>query len=122
MNKQTMDTVPEEEIYSKQKLVWEDGIDANKKPFLDAKTKMKHSNVTENSHKKVTTRGMKRVVITDINTFLEAFYSTVVILNQNQDAQNAGYNKADDNIYSKLNINSTKQRIKKKHKGRVRNH
>nr|XP_022337879.1 uncharacterized protein LOC111133645 isoform X2 [Crassostrea virginica]XP_022337880.1 uncharacterized protein LOC111133645 isoform X2 [Crassostrea virginica] len=118
LNKQTMDTVPEEEIYSKQKLVWEEGNDANKEPFLDAQTKMKHSNVTENNHKKVTTGGMKRVEITDNNSFLEASYSTVVILNQNQDAQNAGYNNADDNIYSKVNINSTKQRIKKEAQGK----
>ena len=51
--------------------------------------------------------------ITDSSTFLEASYSTVVILNQIQDIQNAGYNKADDNINSKVNINGTKQLSKK---------
>lgn len=56
---------------------------------------------------------MKRVEITDSNTFLEASYSTVVILNQNQDIQNAGFNKADDNIYSKVNINGMKQPSKR---------
>ena len=113
MNKQTMDTLPEEEIYSKQKLVWEDGNDATKQSFLDVQKKIEYSNVAENNHKKVTTGGMKRVEITDSNTFLEASYSTIVILDQNQDVQKAGYNKADDNIYSKVNINCMKQLSKK---------
>ena len=47
MNKQTMDTVHEEEIYSKQKLVWDEGNDATKEPSLDVHTKMKHSNLAK---------------------------------------------------------------------------
>ena len=69
--------------------------------------------MVENNHKKVTTGGMKRVEITDSNTFLEASYSTIVILDQNQDVQKAGNNTADDNIYSKVNINGMKQLSKR---------
>ena len=107
-----MNTVPEEEIYSKQKIVWEDGIDAIAQPSIDDQTNPEYSNETGNNHKMVTDRGIKRVEITNSNTLAEAPYSTVVIVDQKQHVDKAGYNKADDDIYSKVNINGTKQQIK----------
>ncbi|XP_078339042.1 uncharacterized protein LOC111133647 [Crassostrea virginica] len=98
-----MNTVPEEEIYSKQKLVWEDGINATTQPSLDDQTKSEYSNETGNNHKMVTDGEIKRA---------EAHYSTVVIVDQKQHVDKAGYSKPDDNIYSIVNINGTKQQIK----------
>ena len=75
-----MNTVPEEEIYSKQKIVWEDGIDAIAQPSLDDETKSEYSNETGN---KILTDGeIKPVEITNSNTLAEAPYSTVVIVDQ----------------------------------------
>ena len=67
-----MNTVPEKEIYSKQKIVWEDGIDAITQPSLDDQTKSEYSNETGNNHKMVTDGGIKRVEITNSNTLAEA--------------------------------------------------
>ena len=58
-----------------------------------------------------TDEGIKRVEITDSNTLVESLYSTVVILDQKQQIQKVGYNKAYDDIYS---INGTKQQTKEK--------
>ena len=88
-----MNTVHEEEIYSKQKIVWEDGIGNTKQPSLDVQTKTDYSNEALNNHKKVTTGGIKRVEITDSNTLAETPYSTVVIVNQKQYVQKAGYKR-----------------------------
>ena len=107
-----MDTVPEEQIYSKQKLVWEDGIDAIVQPSLDDQTNPEYSNETWNNHKMVTDGGIKRVEITNSNTLAEAHYSTVVIVDQKQHVDKAGYNNPDDYIYSINNINGTKQQMK----------
>ncbi|XP_078335851.1 uncharacterized protein LOC144626277 [Crassostrea virginica] len=113
-----MNTDPEEEIYSKQKIVWEDGIDATTQPSLDDQAKKKYSNETGNNHKMVTDEGIKRVEITSSNTLAEAHYSTVVIVDQKQHVDKAGYKKADDDIYSKVNINGTKQQIKEEAQGK----
>ena len=59
-----------------------------------------------------TDEGIKRVEITDSNTLVESLYSTVVILDQKQQIQKVGYNKAYDDIYSVVNINDTKQQTK----------
>ena len=59
-----------------------------------------------------TEEGIKRVEITDSNTLVESLYSTVVILDQKQQIQKVGYNKAYDDIYSVVSINSTKQQTK----------
>ena len=42
----------------------------------------------------------------------EALYSTVVIVDQKQHVDKAGFNNADNNIYSIVNINGTKQQTK----------
>ena len=84
MNKPTMNTLPEEEIYSKQKLVWEDGNGVTKRQSLNVQTKIKYSNVAEKNHKKVTTRGIKRVEIADSKTLVEAPNSMLVIVDQKQ--------------------------------------
>ena len=69
-------------------------------------------NKTEHNHKIATEGGIKRVEITNNNTLTEAPYSTVVIVDQKQHVDKAGYNKADDDIYSIVNINDTKRQIK----------
>ena len=68
----------------------------------------------ESNHKQATDGGIKRVEITNSNTLAETHYSTVVIVDQKQHVDKAGYNKADDDIYSKVNINGTKQQTKEK--------
>ena len=93
-----MNTVSEEEIYSKQKIVWEDGIDATTQPSLDEQTNKEYSNETGINHKMVTHGGMKRVEVTNSNTLADAPYSRVVIVNQKQHVDKAGYNKPDDKI------------------------
>ena len=50
-----MDTVPVEEIYSKQTIVLEDGNDNTKQSSLDVQTKTDYSNEALNNHKEVTT-------------------------------------------------------------------
>ena len=70
-----------------------------------------------NNNKKVTDEGIKRVEITDSNTLVESPYSTVVIVDQKQ-VLKVGYNKAEDNIYSEVNINGTKQQIKEEAQGK----
>ena len=112
MNKQTMDTVSEEAIYSKQKLVWDDENGVTKQPSLDVQTKMKYSRMAENNHKKVATREIKRVEIADSETLVEAPYSAVVIVDQKQQVQKVGLKKADDNIYRKVKINDKTQQNK----------
>ena len=59
-----------------------------------------------------TDEGIKRVEITDSNTLVESPYSTVVFVDQKQQVQKVGFNKADDDIYSIVNINGTKQQTK----------
>ena len=49
-----MDTVPVEEIYSKQTIVLEDGNDNTKQSSLDVQTKTDYSNGALNNHKEVT--------------------------------------------------------------------
>ena len=43
---------------------------------------------------------------------VDAPYSTVVIVDQKQQVQKVGFNKADDDIYSIVNINGRKHQIK----------
>nr|XP_022337877.1 uncharacterized protein LOC111133643 isoform X2 [Crassostrea virginica] len=104
-----MNTVPEEEIYSKQKIVWEDGNDAIVQPSIDDQTNSEYSNETGINHTMVTDGGIKRVEITNSNTLAEGPF---FIVDQTQHVDKAVYNKPDDNIYSIVNINGTKQQVK----------
>nr|XP_022339258.1 uncharacterized protein LOC111134488 isoform X2 [Crassostrea virginica] len=104
-----MNTVPEEEIYSKQKIVWEDGNDAIAQPSIDDQTNSEYSNETGINHTMVTDGGIKRVEITNSNTLAEGPF---FIVDQTQHVDKAVYNKPDDNIYSIVNINGTKQQVK----------
>ncbi|XP_078337640.1 uncharacterized protein LOC111134487, partial [Crassostrea virginica] len=113
-----MNTVPQEEIYSKQKIVREDGIDATTQPSLDDQTNPEYLNKTEHNHKIATEGGIKRVEITNNNTLTEAPYSTVVIFDQKQHVDKASYNKADDDIYSIINIKGTERQIKEEAQGK----
>ena len=74
---------------------------------------MEYLNETWDNHKnKATEEGIKRVEIPDSNTLVEFPYSTIVIEDQKQHVQKVGYNNADDDIYSIVNINDTKRQIK----------
>ena len=87
-------------------------MDAIAQPSLDDQTNKEYSNDTGIFHKMVTDGGIKRVDITNSNTLAEAPYSTVVIVDQKQHVDKAGYNNADNDIYCIVNINGTKQQIK----------
>ena len=48
----------------------------------------------------------------------ETHYSTVVIVDQKQHVDKAGYNKGDDDLYRIVNLNGTKQQIKEEAQGK----
>nr|XP_022342364.1 uncharacterized protein LOC111136068 isoform X2 [Crassostrea virginica] len=101
MNKQTMDTLPEEEIYSKQKLVWEDGNDV---------MKISESKAAENDHKKSQTEAIKRVQTADSRSSVSAHYSLVKIVDRKRDVETADNQTSGDYIYSKVDVNRLQQR------------
>ena len=101
MNKQTMDTLPEEEIYSKQKLVWEDGNDV---------MKTSESKAAEKDHKKSETEAIKRVQTEDSRSSVSAHYSLVKIVDRKRDVETADNQTSGDYIYSKVDVNRLQKR------------